>query len=246
MKNKLQFKSVPHTIVATAIIALAMIGPARADTFLSITNGYSAPLGYSGLRDGWVNGYLTGTSVYAGTLGFSFYVVSTDILVTSLGYYDGPNSAAANVPGYTADGLLNAHAVGIWDGTGALVTSAIVPTSGTTTVGDFQFIPITPVTLLAGGAYTLGGLVTNADANGTGDVFFDAQNNLAISAGPDVNIYDGPYSPVDGVNLQEPLQPAQGYIGGNFQYSIAPEPGSLSLLACSGLALAFRRRRASV
>jgi len=105
MKNKPQFKSVPHTIVVTAIIALAMIGPARADTFLSITNGYSAPLGYGGLRDGWVNGYPTGTSVYAGTLGFSFYVVSTDILVTSLGYYDGPNSAAANVPGYTASSM---------------------------------------------------------------------------------------------------------------------------------------------
>ena len=234
--------SIPRTIVVTAMIACAMIGSGRADTFITLTNAYSAPLGYGGLRDGWVNGVSTGTSPYKGTLGFSFYVVSSDILVTSLGYYDGPNSAAANVPGYTADGLLNAHAVGLWDGTGALIASANIPTVGATAIGDFQFVPITPITLNAGGSYTLGGLVTDADSNGTGDVFFDAQGNPAFSAGPDVNIYDGPYSPMDGAHLQEPQNPAGGYMGGNFQYSIVPEPATWVTLA-SGIALLALRRR---
>ena len=237
------FKHIPGTIAFALIGAFALIDSAHAATFLTVTNGYAAPLGYGGLRDGWVNGVPTGTSVYAGTLGFSFYVVYSDMLVTSLGYYDGPNSAAANVSGYSADGLRNAHAVGIWDGTGALVASATIPVSGTTTLGDFQFVSITPVTLLAGGAYTLGGLVTTADSNGTGDVFFDTQGNTAVTAGPDVNIYDGPYSPVNGTTLQRPLLHAAGYMGGNFQYQLVPEPGSLSLLACCGLILAARRRR---
>ena len=234
-----------------AIVCLALvsqIGFVHADMFLNITGGYDAPLGYGGLRDGWVNSYPTGTSPYAGTLGFSFYVFSSDIQITALGYYDGPNSFSANVPGYSADGLLNAHAVGIWDGNGTLVATATVPVTGTTAVGDFQFIPISPVTLAGGGAsYTLGGLVTTADSNGTGDVFFDAQNNLAVGVGPGVNIYDGPYSPVDGTTLQEPFMHAQGYLGGNFEYTFVPEPNSSGLFVSCGFVLivAFCRRRRS-
>ena len=223
---------------------LALSGSARAAVFLTITNGYAAPLGYGGLRDGWVNGEPTGTSVYAGTLGFKFLVLGDDILVTSLGYYDGPNSAAANVSGYTADGLLNSHAVGIWDGSGTLVAYAVVPTSGTSVIGDFQFISIAPVTLPGGGAsYTLGGLVTTADEAGTGDVFFDAGGNTAISTDPAMLVLDGPYSPVDGDTLQLPSLPGPGYIGGNFQFQSVPEPSSvLTLLFVGGAALAARRR----
>ena len=248
MKKRPSSKTLPITLLAAGLSALALPGSAPADTFLTITNGYGdtanpgAALGYGGLRDGWVLGYPTGTSPYAGTLGFSFYAVHSDLLITALGYYDGPNSAAANAPGYTADGLLSAHAVGIWDGTGTLIASALVPTSGTFAIADFQYIAISPVTLIEDAYYTIGGLVATADGNGTGDVFRDCQYDAAISATGFTLIQDGPYSPVDGENLQRPTLHAPGYIGGNFIFTPAPEPGSLSLFACGSLALAARRR----
>ncbi len=134
---------------------------ARADLFITSTGSYSAPItnNTGGLRDGWAT-----TNDYAGTLGHAFTVGNSDLTVTSLAYYDGPNSALANASGYTADGLNNAHSVGIWDSSGTLVASALIPAGVSTAINDFQFVPLgSSVTLLANQVYVLGGQVTVAD-----------------------------------------------------------------------------------
>ena len=70
--------------------------------------------------------------------------------VTSLGYYD-----------FQANGLAEAHPVGIFSSTGTLLASATVPagTAGTL-LESFRYVPISALTLPAG-TYTIGGFTSS-------------------------------------------------------------------------------------
>jgi Domain of unknown function (DUF4082) len=90
------------------------------------------------------------------TLGFDFTVGSTSLLVTALGLWD-----------ENQDGFNNSHSVGLWDNAGNLLGSVVL-SSGTTDplLGQFRYVTLTtPVTLLAGMTYVLGGSYLGGDAD---------------------------------------------------------------------------------
>jgi hypothetical protein len=173
---------------------------ARADEAVLSTGTY--PL--SGLRDGYTN-----NQTFSGSLGYQFTTGNAPLTVTALGWYDGPNSAAANTAGYTADGLNNAHVVGIWNASGGLVTSVTVGTSSTTAVNDYQYESLgAPLMLGAGTTYTVG------------DAFYTVDANTLF--GPGVTAPTGVYTYSGGGNtLAEPTQPSSnGFLGPGFLYSV--------------------------
>jgi len=262
--NKRNFKPkkniVKRLLITTlSILAAVSFGPFNTSAdpipFVISTGNYPSPIDEDGLRDGWT-GTLQSGLTYAGTMGFSFTVGSQNIEVSALGYYDGPNSDAANVAGYTPDGLLNAHQVGIFDSAGNIVSGLDVTVpSGTsgTVVGEYRYVTLTtPVILEAGESYTIGGQVTTTDLTTSGDVFRDnsggsftvssldvavAANNLAYSGPPEnPNFADGVF--------QAPNAISDGYGAGNFLYSVVavPEPSTYALMGI-GLGLLFVMQR---
>jgi hypothetical protein len=148
--------------------------------------------------------------------------------VTALGHLDAQG-----------DGLGTDHEVGIFDDTGMLLTSAIVP-SGTTAAldGDFRFIDITPVTLSAAQQYTIAGYYTNtADA-----IVYATPSDINVH--PGLNILGGRYQ-FPSSQLELPTTVGDHiYVGANFRLVPAPDALVIALLgAVPGAGLLLRRRR---
>jgi hypothetical protein len=165
---------------------------------------------------------------YNGTLGWTFSL-STPLVVTDLGYYDA-----------AGDGLSDSYPVGIWDGSGTLLTSATVlsGTSGTLMDG-FRFVSITPITLGPGG-YTIGAF---ANATSTDDFRFLVPNFTTISG---LMFGANATSPSGGLIMPAPVGgTGAGYFGPDFlaATSTVPEPRSLYVLAAGLIALFLAQRR---
>ena len=80
------------------------------------------------------------------SVGWQFNVVSP-ITVDALEWYDP-----------TVNGLSTAHTVGIWNPAGVLLTSVLIPVGAAAPLdGLFRSVAITPVSLLAGSGYIIGG-----------------------------------------------------------------------------------------
>jgi hypothetical protein len=222
---------------------------APAAVLITSTGAYPATTGSAAnttgiLREGWVGT----TDNYAGTLGTDFKVSARPLTVTALGYYDGPNSAAANITGYTADGLNHAHQVGIWDATGALIASVTVPagTAGTA-IADFRYANLgSPIILAANTYYVIGGNVTTIDRTGgagVGDTFRNDSGSGTYSTDvSQINISRSYLN--DGFlgAFAEPDTFGGGYFGANMIYTV-PEPVSASWLGLGAMVLLRRARK---
>ena len=159
------------------------------------------------------------------TLGFQF-VPTTNIVVTDLGsYFQG--------------GVTSRHDVGMWTGGGALLASTFVAGSGAATDG-FQYQAISPLTLLAGQTYVVGGETLNDNYALIGG----AAGPGSFSVGPYLNYLVHVETP--GGSLSFPTNQATSFDdwGGTFQYHAVPEPGSLALFGSGlvGLAGVIRRK----
>ena len=243
--------------ILAATIAITTIA-AHGETFITDTGSYPANVsGTNALRGGW-----TVDATYAGTVGITFNVGASDLLVTALGFYDGPDSAGANVVGYVGDGLFESHQVGIFDSTGNLLTLWVtVPSgTGTTLINEFRYVTLgTPITLLAGQNYTIAGQIpTVGGANSdvwrndefpSGFFTFGAgvTKDTSGTGGANPRAYSGPPtngSYTDGV-FQVTNQEGSGYAAGNFQYTVVPEPTTaITLIGGLGMLVLLRRRRA--
>ena len=148
---KLQKFILAATIASTTIAA-------HGATFITSTGPY--PANVAGLNNNSIRGGWTSQQDYAGTVGITFNVGAFDLLVTALGFYDGPDSATANSNSTFGDGLFESHQVGIFDSSNTLLTVGVTIPSGTgaTLLNDFRYVTLgTPLTLLAGQTYTTGG-----------------------------------------------------------------------------------------
>jgi hypothetical protein len=195
------------------------------------------------------NGY-TGSQVFTGTVGASFLNNTTNI-VTALGFFDGPNSAA----GSFGDGLLTTHQVGLWNAGGTLLGSVIVA-AGTVDplIGDFRYHSLTTqITLAAGQRYTLGAFVSSAQPDNTpdptNDIFRDdghSGNPAVVGTDIGASNFSAVYNPVtfaDPPNTH--IGPA--YLGPNL--ATIPEPATLTLFGAGMLGLAaygWRRRTRAI
>jgi len=161
--------------------------------------------------------------------GFSFSVAS-DIQVTDLGAFD---------PG--GDAFLNSHEVGIYDGNTIQLLASATVTSANDLVDGFRYAPITPITLDTSTFY----IVAAADYNGAGEDGLAAVMPAALTVAPEIQYIQSAISQTH-AGLSYPsltFNPDITPFGGNFRYTAVPEPGTGSLFAAGGLALAALRRR---
>ena len=210
--------------------------------------------GPNSIRGGW-----TPKRDYAGTVGTTFNVGASNLVVTALGFYDGPNNALANSAGTFGDGLLESHRVGIFDSAGTLLTLTLTIPSGTGAklINDFRYVTLgTPLTLLAGQNYTIAGQIPTTggassdvwrdDVNITSSFTFGAgvTKDVSGSNGNNPRYYSGPPTNstfADGV-FQATNNEGVGYASANFEYSVVPEP-TTAITLVSGLGMLLLRRR---
>jgi len=166
------------------------------------------------------------------TLGYSFTVNST-ISIGQLGFWD-----------QDGDGLTDAHAVGIWDATGAtLLASTIIP-SGTASplIDGFRFSNIATLTL--GPGEYLAGAYTASDADAV-------PRFTTASTIPQITLGSTRYDVVfNAPGLAAPIGTQgtdydSGYFGANFRLVTGgvPEPSTWAMMLGGFGALGYAMRR---
>jgi hypothetical protein len=190
---------------ATIAAALLLSASARADT---------VALDYTG-------GSIVSSVQY--TLGWSFSL-SSPITITHIGIFD-----------YQNNGLIDSHAVGIFNTSGSvpLVSGTIASGTGAELIDGFRYISVTP-TVLAAGTYNIGAYyATGADA------YIYSASTVSL-AGP---VTFGAARSNSGLALANPTGGGSGnsYIAPNFQF--VPEPTTALLFLGGAAGLLLRRRR---
>ncbi|QYU69350.1 PEPxxWA-CTERM sorting domain-containing protein [Leptolyngbya sp. 15MV] len=167
------------------------------------------------------------------TIGFTFNALE-NLRVFRLGWF-GPNGQ-----------LASSHQIGIWNSTGGLVGSATV-TPGTVDSSGFRYVDITPIILLGGQQYFIGG----RDTIGDGDSYVTGVSDFVTS--PSVQYLARARSGIgQGFAFPGLTDTATiGRFGPNFQFSVTaavPEPATwaLMLLGFFGVGMAVRRQRQAV
>ncbi len=167
------------------------------------------------------------------TVGWSFSVAAgPGVQVTSLGWWD-----------FTpADPLAAAHEVGIWNSAGMLLASVTVQ-PGDALTGSFRYAAITPITLMGGSTYIIGGRDLTTD----GDVYASASSALVMD--PSITFGQAARS-ADGSGFAFPstlTANSGGRFGPNFMLTPVPEPSTYALMLMGVAAVGvLARRRAKV
>jgi len=169
------------------------------------------------------------------------FTTSEDRAVTALGLFD-----------VGANGLVDAHEVGIWDSTGTLLVSAIVQSQALTpsvsALGDWRFASVAS-TYLAAGSYTIGAFFPSHPNQLDGDAFVAANGpNIPVVTTPGWLTYgqgvfaSGTESFVrpTGV-IGDTFNPS--FFGPNFLSTGVPEPSMWIMMIFGFGAIGFAMRR---
>ena len=161
------------------------------------------------------------------------FTVAADINITHLGLYD-----------WQGDGFEISHPVGLWNGSGELITEVDVP-AGTTApfLNGFRYVSLetlAPVVLSPGEIYTIGYFQSTLSL-----VDRVIHFNGAHVMHPSVNQVGGGFvtgNPSPGLAFPDQvfLEFPQ-WFGPSFQFTVVPGPASWLILGLAGLAR-FRRR----
>jgi hypothetical protein len=166
-------------------------------------------------------------------VGWQFDVL-TAITVDGLGWFD-----------ERGDGLSVSHEVGIWDPSGTLLASIVLP-SGTSAPldGQYRTLAIAPIVLPVGAGYIVGGLNSSSSRD-------RLASNVTQVVDPRISYVDATFSNFT-TTFGRPTNfsvATTGFYGPMFRISsprVVPEPTTLlgGLLGLAGLAgMAWRRQR---
>jgi hypothetical protein len=164
------------------------------------------------------------------TVGWSFEV-NSQIQVDGLGIFD-----------VGGNGLINDHAVGLWDSTGTLlasgtVTNAATPMTSISGDGRWMVQTIAPV-ILSSGTYTIGGFYGAFGA----DTFIARGTSATI---PEIGFTGDALTFTAALSNPTGTDPSfnDGFFGATFTAQAVPEPANLMLLGTGILAVTRRVRR---
>jgi hypothetical protein len=216
-------------VLAGVIVALGMQRGLDADTVAAVVQSN----GFQGNTDGQTG--------YNQNVGWGF-TPSTNISVTSLGWFDGNSTVfGQNAVGYTP-GLNSSHTVGLFTSSGQLLASVTIgpgtadPIGGTpltsmfgTHLGDFRYVGITPVSLVAGQTYIIAGNVPPGSTDPFAVVNNTPNGGSKVTTDPEITLTQGWMTKIGttGASLLFPtIDPGYyiTYFGPNFQFT-ASSPG---------------------
>jgi len=190
------------------MLVAALVSPLSAATVA--IQGFNSPI-YGGLA---TNANISSEHEY----GWEFAVNgSLPITVTALGVYDPPS-----VP------ISTNATVGLWDSSGHLLASAIIPPNGSP-IDNFLFVPITSITLLAGSYYQVGEIFPSNTTSPDQVLTL----NPAYPITPSEILYAGgsnsDVSSLTGKLISGQIQPggSAAFFGGNFQFQVGQTSGFL-------------------
>jgi hypothetical protein len=166
------------------------------------------------------------------SVGWQFNVTAP-VTVTGLGWFD-----------EGANGLGREHTVGIWDSSGNLLTSILVPIgTGAGLDGQYRTVSIVPIVLGVGSGYIVGG-----------QNFTDSGDRLAFDVAHAVNaalqFVDATFSNLNNT-FERPTNFStanNGFYGPMFSVqaeAAAPLPGTLALFGLGVLVVGLARRRSA-
>ena len=172
------------------------------------------------------------------TIGWEFAPVRP-ILITKLGYYDS-----------LQNGLTNSHQLGIFEeASHVLLTSTSIaagiaaPLEGpTVSGGGFRYVPVTPLVLNPGMHYIIAatpiGYIDNtAQYQPIGNAHY-------LETAPDITFIQGRYNFFVPPGLAYPVDESPNVaFGPSFQFTVVPEPSTLTLLGIAIALVAVSRKR---
>lgn len=166
------------------------------------------------------------------------FTVSAPVVVIALGYYD-----------LNGDGLAVSHQVGIWGGPDiplandpALVQTTVPAGTAGLLQDSFRYEMLeTPLTLVPGVTYTIGGYTQTSAQAGTVDPYFSQLTSDKVVFAPDIVFQVARTSTINQTALVRPVVPQPGssigIFGPSFLAQPIPEPSSL-VLGAVGLGIA--------
>jgi hypothetical protein len=172
-----------------------------------------------------------------GTFGWQF-TARADIQISSLGLYDNSGIFGGGFPG---DGLLESHAIGIWDVADPSIplVSALIPAgTGAPLLSGFRFVDTGIVTLTANHEYVIAALYPSPDLTSEDFTTGSANNpDFVLTVSPEIE-FGGYRFNNNSSMLAFPENHEPGLLfafGPNFM--IVPEPPSLTLSLLGLMAL---------
>lgn len=172
------------------------------------------------------SGGFQGPSQFDQTVGWAFHL-STQVTLTDLGVYDNGH-----------DGFAQAHEVGLWTISGALLASGNLPVGPSgSLLGDYRYVPVSNVVL------PVGDYVVGAHWVGEFDLF--EQGSTVVQTHPFITHTKRAGAGPGFVFPTIVGAPEGNFLTSNFQFSIVPEPSCVAMLGFGGLAMlgsVIRRR----
>jgi hypothetical protein len=176
-----------------------------------------------------------------GNFGWQF-TARSDIQISSLGLYDNAGIFDGGFPG---DGLLDSHAIGIWDvaDPSILLVSALIPAgTGAPLLNGFRFVDTGPVTLTANHEYVIAALYPSQDLTSQDRTAGSINNpSFVLTVSPKIE-FGGYRSNNDSLlAFPENYEPGLLYaFGPNFTIVSEPPSLTLSLLGFMALLLSYK------